>query len=175
MAATLSSNYGIYGPAFELGLNVPRPGVEEYIDNEKYEIKHWDWDAPGNLKPFITKVNQIRRSHPALHTPWNVRFCDIANDQLLCYQKASEDLSDLLLIAVNLDPHHVQSGWVQVPIREWGIPPDTPYTVHDLLTDQTYVWTGEYNYIQLDPHAIPAHILHVESPRKRETDFDPFP
>lgn len=174
LAATLSSNYGIYGPAFELGLNVPRPGVEEYIDNEKYEIKHWNWDAPGNIKPFITRVNRIRREHPALHTPWNLRFCDIDNDQLLCYGKADEDRSDILLIAVNLDPHYVQSGWVKAPIGEWGIPPDRPYTVHDLLTGEKYIWQGENNYIRLDPHAVPAHILKVESPLKRETDFDPF-
>jgi starch synthase (maltosyl-transferring) len=174
LAATLSSNYGIYGPAFELGLNVPRPGVEEYIDNEKYEIKHWNWDAAGNIKPFITRINQIRRDHPALHTPWNLRFCDIDNDQLLCYGKATEDRSDILLIAVNLDPHYVQSGWVKVPIGEWGIPPDRPYTVHDLLTDEKFIWQGETGYVQLDPHAWPAHILKVESPLKRETDFDPF-
>jgi len=174
LAATLSSNYGIYGPAFELCLNIPRPGVEEYIDNEKYEIKHWDWDAPGNLRTFITRVNQIRRDHPALHTSWNLRFCDIDNDQLLCYGKATDDRSDLLLMAVNLDPHYVQSGWLRVPIKEWGIPPDQPYSVHDLLSDEKFIWQGETNYIQLDPLALPAHILKVESPLKRETDFDPF-
>jgi len=174
LAATLSSNYGIYGPAFELCLNVPRPGVEEYIDNEKYEIKHWDWDAPGNIKPVIARVNRIRHEHPALQTPWNLRFCDIENEQLLCYGKATTDRSDILLMAVNLDPFHTQSGWVKVPLAEWGIAPDQPFTVHDLLSDAKYIWQGEYNYIQLDPQKIPAHILRVHPRLKRETDFDSF-
>jgi starch synthase (maltosyl-transferring) len=174
LAATLSSNYGIYGPAFELGLNVPRPGVEEYIDNEKYEIKHWDWDAPGNIKTVIARVNQIRREHPALQTPWNLRFCDIENDQLLCYGKATKDRSDIILVAVNLDPFHTQSGWVRVPLAEWGIAPDQSFTVHDLISDEKYIWQGEHNYIQLDPQKMPAHILSVHPRLKRETDYDNF-
>jgi starch synthase (maltosyl-transferring) len=174
LAATLSSNYGIYGPVFELCLHEPRPGVEEYIDNEKYEIKTWNWDQPGNIKDLIARVNRIRRENPALQTTSNLRFYEVDNDQLLFYGKATDDQSNVLLIIVNLDPFHTQSGWIKVPLHEFEIDPNQPYMVHDLLSDERYLWQGENNYIQLNPQIIPAHILRLKHRVKRETDFDYF-
>jgi starch synthase (maltosyl-transferring) len=174
LAATLSSNYGIYGPAFELCVRAAQPGQEEYLHAEKYEIKHWDWDAPGNLKDFIARVNRIRRENPALHATGNLRFYEVNNEYLLFYGKATEDLSNIILAVVNLDPFHTQSGWVRVPIPELGIDPDQPYLVHDLLSDDKYIWQGERNYVELNPQVLPANILRLRKRLKKETDFDYF-
>lgn len=174
LAATLSSNYGIYGLAFELCVRDALPGKEEYLNAEKYEIKHWDWDQPGNLKDFIARVNRIRRENPALQTTWNLRFYETDNEYLLFYGKATDDLSNIILVVVNLDPFHTQSGWVRVPIRELGIDPSQPYLVHDLLSDDKYIWQGERNYVQLNPQVLPANILRLRKRLKKETDFDYF-
>jgi starch synthase (maltosyl-transferring) len=174
LAATLSSNYGVYGPAFELLVNEAIPGKEEYLNAEKYEIKHWDWNKPGNLRDFMTRLNRIRRENPALQTTWNLHFYEVENDSLLFYGKFSEDASNLILVLVNLDPFHTQSGWVKVPIHELGIDPKQPYLVHDLLSDDKYIWQGERNYVELNPEVLPANILRVRKRLKRETDFDYF-
>lgn len=174
LAATLSSNYGIFGPAFELCINEAIPGKEEYLNSEKYEIKHWEWDRPGNLKDFIARVNRVRKENPALQTTGNVQFYEVDNEYLIAYGKATEDFSNILLIVVNLDPYHNQSGWVRVPIGEFGIDADQPYLVHDLLSDGKYIWHGENNYVELKPHDMPAHIFKVRKTLKRETDFDYF-
>lgn len=174
LAATLSSNYGIFGPAFELCINEAIPGKEEYLNSEKYEIQLWNWDNPGNLKDFIARINQIRKENPALQTTWNMHFYDVDNEYLLAYGKTTEDLSNIILIVVNLDPYHTQSGLVLVPISTFGIDTDHPYMVHDLLTDDKYVWHGEKNYVELRPNSIPAHIFKVRKRLKRETDFDYF-
>jgi starch synthase (maltosyl-transferring) len=162
MAATLSSNYGIYGPSFELCLNTPAPGKEEYIDSEKYEIKSWDWDSPGNIKDLITKVNKIRKGNPALQATRNIHFCDIDNDRLLAYYKATDDLSSIIIVVVNLDPEFTQSGWLQIPLDELGIDQDKSYVAHDLLADQKYAWQGGRSYIELDPLIRPAHIIRIK-------------
>ena len=172
LAATLSSNYGIYGPAFELCVTDALPGKEEYLNSEKYEIKNWDRDKPGNIRDLIAKLNQIRRENPALQTTWNLKFHEVNNDNLICYGKTTEDLSNLILIAVNLDPFHVQSGWVRVPLNELGIAPEHPFLVHDLLSDNKYNWQGEWNYVELNPQVIPAHIFRVHRRLNREKDFD---
>ncbi len=172
LAATLSSNYGIYGPPFELCVGDAVPGKEEYLDSEKYEIRNWDRDGPGNLKDFIARVNRIRKDNRALQTTWNLRFYDVDNEYLIFYGKADEDLSNIILVVINLDPAHTQSGWVRVPIKELGIPPDQPYLVHELLTDDKYIWHGERNFVQLDPQVSPGHIFRVRKQMKRETDFD---
>jgi starch synthase (maltosyl-transferring) len=174
LAATLSSNYGIYGPAFELCVNEAASGKEEYLNAEKYELKHWDWDSPGNLKDFIARVNKIRKENPALQTTWNLKFYDTGNDYLLFYGKATEDLSNIIIVIVNLDQYHTQSGFVTVPVKELGIDPKQPYLVHDLLSDDKYIWQGERNYVELNPHVLPAYILKVKSRMKKETDFDYF-
>lgn len=174
LAATLSSNYGIYGPAFELLVNDPLPGKEEYLDSEKYEVKRWNWDQPGNLRSFIARLNTIRREHPALQTTWNLRFYETDNDYILFFGKTSEDRSETILVAVNLDPFHVQSGWLEVPLDELGIVPGQPYLCHDLLSDDKYIWQGGRNFIELNPQILPAHIFRLRTRMRRETDFDYF-
>jgi starch synthase (maltosyl-transferring) len=174
LAATLSSNYGIYGPAFELLENEAIPGKEEYLNAEKYEIKHWNWNQPGNLRDFVARVNQIRKENPVLQTTWNLHFYEVDNDYFLFYAKFSEDFSNLILVLVNLDCFHTQSGWVRVPIHELGIDARQPYLVHDLLSDDKFIWQGERNYVELNPQVLPANILRVRKRLKRETDFDYF-
>ncbi|MBN1527209.1 MAG: alpha-1,4-glucan--maltose-1-phosphate maltosyltransferase [Candidatus Omnitrophica bacterium] len=174
MAATLSSNYGIYGPAFELCVNTPIKGREEYLDSEKYEIKRWDWDSPGNIKDLLASLNAIRKENPCLRMTRNIRFCNIDNDQLLAYYKATGDYSNIIIVVVNLDPAHVQSGWLQVPIWELGIEKEGSYVAHDLLTGQKHAWQGERNYIELDPQKSCAHVIRVNSQLRHEQDFDYF-
>jgi starch synthase (maltosyl-transferring) len=174
LAATLSSNYGIYGPAFELFVQEAIEGKEEYLNSEKYEIKHWDWDREGNLKDFVARINKIRKENPALQDTWNVKFCEAENDYLMCYCKTDEDLSNIIIVAVNLDPYHTQGGWVHIPVTELGVDPHQPYLVHDLLSDDKFIWHGEKNYIQIDPNIVPAHIFRLRKRLKREMDFDYF-
>ena len=172
LAGTLSSNYGIYGPAFEFCLNEAVTGKEEYLNSEKYEVKSWDWEKPGTLRDFIARVNRIRRENAALQTTRNVKFHDVDNDYMLFYSKTTEDLSNTVLIIVNLDPFHTQSGWVTVPCAELGIESDQPYLVHDLLSDDKYIWQSERNFVELNPHVLPAHVFRVHRRLRREADFD---
>lgn len=174
LAATLASNYGIYGPAFELCINEAISGKEEYLHSEKYELKHWDWEKPGNLRDYIARVNRIRKENPALQTTWNLCFYEVDNDSLLAYGKATEDFSNILLVVVNLDPFHTQSGWVRIPVNQLGIDSTQPYLVHDLLSDDKYIWQGERNFIELNPQVLPANIFRVRKRLKREMDFDYF-
>jgi starch synthase (maltosyl-transferring) len=175
LAAMLGASYGIYGPAFELCENVPRdPGSEEYLNSEKYEIKHWDLEKPESLRELIARVNRIRRENPALHSDRSLRFYPIDNPELLCFGKLTEDLSNVIVVAVNLDPHHTQSGWVELPSEELGLNPQQTFQMHELLTDARYLWQGKRNYIQLDPNSVPAQIFHVRPRIRREQDFDYF-
>lgn len=174
LAATITSNYGIYGPAFELCVSEALAGREEYLNSEKYEIKKWDWDQPGNLKDFIARVNKIRRENPALQLTRNLRFYEADNEYLIFYGKATEDLSNIILVVVNLDPYHTQSGWVRVPIAELGIASNQPYLVHDLLSEDKFIWQGERNYVELNPQIISARILRISKRLRKETDFDYF-
>ncbi|MFO7866054.1 MAG: alpha-1,4-glucan--maltose-1-phosphate maltosyltransferase [Candidatus Aminicenantes bacterium] len=174
LAATLSSNYGMYGPAFELAVGGAVPGKEEYLNSEKYEIKHWDRRRPDSLRDIIARVNQIRRENPALQTTWNLRFFDVDNEYLLCYGKADDDLSNFILVAVNLDPFHIQSGWISLPLADLGIKPDQQVLVYDLISGDKYFWQGHRNYVELNPHVLPVHIFKVYRRMKREQDFDYF-
>ena len=174
MASTLSSNYGIYGPAFELCVSEAIPNKEEYIDSEKYEIKSWDWDKEGHLKDLLARLNKIRRENPALQLTRNIRFCEINNDFLLAYYKATTDYSNVIIVVVNLDTCHAQAGYLRVPLDELGIERERPYLAHDLLSDDKYIWQGETSYIELNPHQSPAHIIHIKKHMRREQDFDYF-
>jgi starch synthase (maltosyl-transferring) len=174
LAATLSASYGIYGPAYELGITKALEGKEEYLDSEKYEIKQWDWNARGNIRAVIERVNRIRRRNPALQRIRNIELYPIDNEAMLCYGKTSADKSDIIITVVNIDPHHRQSGWVRLPLERLEIDPHTPFLAHDLLTDDRYIWQGEVNYVELDPRLMPTHILHVQKRLRRETDFDYF-
>ena len=160
LAATLSSLYGIYS-GFELCENTALPGREEYDESEKYQFKERDWDAPGNIKELITKLNRIRRENRALHFYDNLRFHPVENEALLFYSKMTPARDSIILIVVNLDPLHTQSGWVEAPIEEFGEIGSESYQVHDLLTDERYVWHGRRNYVALHPGVQPAHILRV--------------
>lgn len=172
LAATLGASYGIYGPAYELCVNTPvAPGKEEYLNSEKYEIKHWDVEDPSSLAPLITRVNAARRDNAALQTNEGLRFHDTGNEQLIAYSKTTEDLSNALLMVVNLDPVHVQSGMVELPLEDLGIDRNIPFEVDDLLTGARYVWTGPRNYVELNPHTLPAHILRLARNVRREQDF----
>jgi starch synthase (maltosyl-transferring) len=162
LAATLSANYGIYGPAYELGENRPREaGSEEYLASEKYEIKHWDLDRPGSLAPFIEKVNAIRRAHPALQSDWSLAFHETDNPRLLCYSKRAGE--DCILVAVNLDARDVQSGWVTLDLDALGLTPDAGFTVRDELSGARYPWRGARNFVMLDPAHAPAHVFAIEA------------
>ena len=162
LAATLSANYGIYGPAFELMENRALvPGKEEYLNAEKYEIRHWDIERPGSLREFIARVNQARREHPGLERDDTLHFHGTDSDQLLAYSKSTPDLSDIVLVVVNLDPVNTRTGWTDLSLAELGLAPWQIYRVRDLLTGNEYQWQGARNYIELDPRKIPAHIFHV--------------
>jgi starch synthase (maltosyl-transferring) len=162
LAATLSSSYGIYGPPFEHQWSAARePGSEEYLYSEKYEIHHHDWERPDSLRGLIALVNRIRRQHSALHANAGLRFHPVDNDQLLCYSKTSATDNDRIVVVVNLDGINSQSGFVHLPLQEWGLDPQRPFMMHDLLTDTDYDWLGPRNYVDLPPHRSPAHVFVV--------------
>ena len=161
LAATLSSVYGIYN-GFELCDNRAVPGTEEYLDSEKYEYKVWDWDRTGNIKDFITRLNRIRRENPALHHYDNLRFYESMDDNILCYGKALEDHTNVLVIVVNMDPFHVHESLVTLDPEHTGISEEDEYRVRDLITGESYPWKGLTNYIRLNPQREPGHILLVE-------------
>jgi starch synthase (maltosyl-transferring) len=173
LAATLGASYGIYGPAFELCENRPREqGSEEYLDSEKYEIRHWDLTSPASLREFIARVNRIRHENPALQRNHTLRFHDVDNEQLICYSKTAQDEANVILVVVNLDPHHRHGGWLTLSLDELGLDSQQPYQVHDLLSDGRYLWHGARNYVELDPHAVPAHIFRLRRRVRSERDFD---
>lgn len=175
LAATLGANYGIYGPAFELQEHVPaKHGSEEYLNSEKYEVRHWDLDRPDSLRDLITRVNGIRNENAALQNDWSLRFYNVDNDQLICYSKESDDRSNLLITVVNLDPHYTQSGFVALPLDELEIPHDRSYEAEDLLTGDRYLWQGSRNYVELNPSVRSGHILKIHRRMRVETDFEYF-
>src|SRR5262249_54863246 len=164
LAATLGANYGIYGAAYELHENVPRgQGSEEYLNSEKYEIKHRNMSDPSGLGTLIGRVNAIRRENPALQSNLRLRFHSIDNDRLIAYTKQSADMKNLILTIVNLDWRYTQSGFVELPLKDLGIDSRHPYLVTDLLTEAQYTWRGPRNYVELRPAEMPAHILQVQN------------
>ena len=174
LAATLSSNYGIYGPAFELLENTPlAPGREEYLHSEKYEIRQWQ-ERPDHLRDIITLINRIRNDNPALQANTSLRFHPTTNDQLLAYSKVSPDGANAVLMVVNLDPHYTQSGFVDLALDDLGLGPDQPFQMHDLLGQGRYMWHGSHNFVELDPHITPAHIFRIRHRVRTEREFDYF-
>jgi starch synthase (maltosyl-transferring) len=161
LAATLGSNYGIYGPAYELCENrAVHRGTEEYWDSEKYQVRVWPIDHAYSLRGLITRVNQIRRDNPALQSNHSLRFHPADNDKLIAYSKAADDRSNVIVAIVNLDFRYKQSGWVELPLQDFGLDPGQPFQVEDLLTGARFEWRGPKNYVELDPH-MPAHILKI--------------
>jgi starch synthase (maltosyl-transferring) len=175
LAATLGANYGIYGPAFELMEREPRePGSEEYRDSEKYQIRHWDLERADSLRDFIARINRIRRENPALQLDRTLRFHAVDNDTLIAYSKTAAAAGDSVLVVVNLDPHHVQSGWVTLDLAALELTDTAPFQVHDLLSGARFLWRGPRNFVSLDPAVGPAHILRVRRRVRTERDFDYF-
>jgi len=175
LAATLSATYGIYGPAFEHMESAARePGSEEYLDSEKYEIRRHDLARSDSLAPFIGRVNRIRHDNRALQSNDGLRFLPVDNDQLIAYARFTPALDNVILCVVNLDPHHAQSGWIELDLGALGIESQGQYQVHDLLTDARYLWQGARNYVSLDPQRVPAHVLRLRRHLRREQDFDYF-
>ena len=195
LAGTLCSNYGIYGPVYELLEHVPRePGSEEYRDSEKYQLRSWDLARPDSLSGFIGRLNRIRRENPALHENRTLRFHFIDNRHLVAYSKASgaedarslnphgDDLlppapvppagspaNNVILTIVNIDPVYTQSGWVELPLERLGLAPNRPFQAEDLLTGARYTWRSAWNYIELNPQVSPAHVFRIS----QGTDDEP--
>jgi starch synthase (maltosyl-transferring) len=169
LAATLTANYGIYGPAYELCENVPakpapgRTESEEYLMSEKYEIRQRHRHTPGSLVPFISTINQIRRSNRALQSNDTLLFHSIDNTNMIAYSKTTRDLKNIILVVVNLDPVDQQYGWVDLDLRQLGLGPSDSFVVEDLLDGSNYIWQGQRNYVALTPETKPAHIFRISS------------
>jgi starch synthase (maltosyl-transferring) len=173
LAATLGPNYGIYGPAYELGENQPlRPGSEEYLNSEKYEIRRWDIDAPHSIAGTIASINRARRENPALHANYDLVFHPTDNPYLIAYSKSSRDGGNFVLTVVNLDSFHTQAGWVTLNLDRLKLLPDEGFQVFDQLTGLRYLWQGARNYVELSPDRIPAHLFRVLRKVRSERDFD---
>jgi starch synthase (maltosyl-transferring) len=173
LAATLSANYGIYGPTYELLESAPREsGSEEYRDSEKYQLRHWSVESYESLWSLIARMNRIRRDNAALQSDGSLQFCPTDNDQLIAYLKMDSKSANVVLTVVNLDPHHTQSGWLDLDIGALKLDAEQPYQVHDLLSDQRYTWRGKRNYVMLDPRRVPAHVFRLRRRVRSEQDFD---
>ena len=172
LAATMSPAYGLYGPPYEHVDNQQHPEREEYANNEKYEIRAWNWNDPSSLQPLIKRVNRIRRENPALQYMRNIRIHQIDNAHMLAFSKQRDD--NLILVVVNLDPYNTQSGWLHLPLDELQIPDNHAYQVHDLLGGEHYYWHGGNSFIQLNPHVVPAHIFRIHRSERTERDFPYF-
>lgn len=165
--------YGIYS-GFELCENTPVSGKEEYLDSEKYQFKGRDWNAPGNIKDYIARLNKIRRENRALREYRNLRIQSSENDNILCFSKTTESFDDALLVAVTLDPWNAQAGFINVPLGDFGLGENDPYLVEDLLTGERFAWRGSRNFIALDPHHRPAHVFRVRRHLGHEAGEDVF-
>ncbi len=163
LAATLGASYGIYGPAFELLEHAPRePGSEEYLDSEKYEMRAWDLDAPDSLARLIARLNSIRRDHPALQQrrqPALPRRSTTSAASATARRPTTGRTS--ILVVVNLDPHIRSRAGSTSTSRRSASAATSRFQVHDLLSDARYLWHGARNYVELDPHVLPAHVFRV--------------
>lgn len=160
LAATLSSSWGIYS-GYELCEGTPLPGREEYLDSEKYQLKARDWNKPGNIKLFITRLNRARRENPALQSYANIEFIPADNDQILAFHKWSDDGQDRIIVIVNLDPHKRHESNVHLPLADLGLSPGKSFEVEDVLFEEVYTWRESTNFVSLDPRTKPVHLLKV--------------
>jgi starch synthase (maltosyl-transferring) len=160
LAATLSPLYGIYS-GYELCENEALPGREEYFNSEKYQFRERDWNAPGNIKDWIARINRIRKQNRALQMYTNLRFYHADNDAILFYGKMTPARDNIIFVIVNIDPFRKQNSFVHVPIEEFGQTENDEYQVQDLLTDVRYTWRGRQHYVELDPENQPAHVFLV--------------
>ena len=173
LAATLCANYGVYGPAFELLEGRPvRHGSEEYLDSEKYQIRHWDLNRRDSLSDLLGRLNRIRRTNPALQHDRGLKFHTAYNDSVVVYSKKQGD--NAILVVVNTDPRHTQWASLDLDLSALGVEPDQPYQVHDLLTDARYRWQGNRPVVGLDPGTLPVHVFAVRRRARTEHDFEYF-
>ena len=163
LAATLSPAWGVYGPAFELMEHLPvRPGSEEYLDSEKYQLRQWDLHRADSLAPLLGRLNRVRREQPALAHLRTLVFHNVDNPALLCYSKTDPaGVGPAVLVVVSLDAHHAQQGFVDVDLQPLGLPYESSYDVRDQLTNAIYRWHGARNFVHLDP-SFPAHVFRVD-------------
>ena len=164
LAATLGGNYGVYN-GFELCESAALPGREEYLNSEKYEIRVWDWDRPGNIKTDIRFVNRMRREQPALQCFTNLRFYRVWNESILYYGKFTSDLSNFLLFAVNLDPFEAQAADFEVPLWEFGLADDASIDAYDLVIERPFRWSGKFQHMYLDPQKRPYMAWRLMPPK----------
>lgn len=174
LAATLSSNYGMYGPTFELMEHVPRPGAEEYIDSEKFQLKSWNLEDPSSLRDAITLVNRVRRENAALQQTNRIAFHHTGSDALLAYSKRTDDYGNVVLVVANMDPRHKHGGWLELDLAELGVRPGESFQVHDVFADARFMWTGARNYVELDPSLFPVSLFVVRRKVRSEHDFEYF-
>ena len=172
LAGTLAANYGIYGPSYELMEHEPRPGVEELARNEKYQLRTWDLDREDSLRHVIALLNRIRRSHPALGDMRSLCFHRTDNELVMAYSKRRAD--SIVLVVINLDPHHTHRAWLDLDLAALGIEPEHTYQVHDLLSGSHFAWRGPRNFVELVPDQMPAHIFEVRRFARSENQFEYF-
>ncbi|MFZ2648603.1 MAG: alpha-1,4-glucan--maltose-1-phosphate maltosyltransferase [Burkholderiaceae bacterium] len=175
LAATLGANYGIYGPSYELlEAQALRSGSEEYLNSEKFERRVWNRAREDSLAEFIAVLNAARRANPALQSDAGLHFLNVDNDQLIAYAKATADHSNVVVCVINLDPHHTQSGWVELSTEGFGIAGTQAYQMHEIVSDSHFLWHGARNYVSLDPQRSPVHVMQLRARLHRENDFDYF-
>jgi starch synthase (maltosyl-transferring) len=148
------------------------PGSEEYLDSEKYQLRHWDLSGHPGISELVGRVNRIRRANPALQHDRGLAFHTVDHDALLCYSKVAPDGDNAVIVVVNLDPQYRHGGWVELDAAALGLDPGRPFQVHDLLTEARFAWHAGRNWIELDPQSVPAAILRVRRRVRTEADFD---
>ncbi|MDP1661999.1 MAG: alpha-1,4-glucan--maltose-1-phosphate maltosyltransferase, partial [Phycisphaerales bacterium] len=173
LASTLCASWGAYGPAFELMDNLPaKPGSEEYLDSEKYQLRKWPTDRADSLAPLIAVLNRARKQNKALQHDRTLRFHPCDNPAMLCYSKTHGD--NAIIVVVNTDPRNVQWSPVHLDLAALGIDPGSPYQMHDLLTDQRFRWQGSTNVVGLDPATCPVHVFRLRRHQRTEAQFESF-
>lgn len=161
LAATLSSNVGIYGPVYEYLVHAAMPGKEEYHNSEKYEIYHWDWNIRNKMTMIISRINKIRNEHQSLQQTTNIQFCNTDSDQVLAYYKFDDEKIDETFMICSIDPYYNKQVWVQLPIKSLGVQNGQPIKVTDLITGNSYIWDKEWNFVELHP-ALPFHLFKIQ-------------
>jgi starch synthase (maltosyl-transferring) len=160
LATTLSGLWGMYN-GFELCEGRPDARRKEYADSEKYQLRAWDWDRPGNIIKEITRMNAIRRDNTALHSHLGIEFLTAWNDNIIYFEKATRGRENVLLIAINLDPHHAQEADIEIPTWKWSMPENGMIRASDLMRGHRFNWFGKMQHIRLDPAELPFSIWRI--------------
>ena len=152
LAATLAGLWGVYS-GFELCEGTPMPGREEYLNSEKYQLRAWDWQRPGNIVPEVTRLNRIRRNNAALQTHLGVTFLPSDNPMVMFFEKATADRANVVLVAISFDPFQAQSAAIELPLYRWPLPDSESLACEDLLGDNSFTLAGKYQRVTLSPDA----------------------